>query len=126
LKAPETYRCLTCGRQRLESKGAGEKTFECEACGGAAFLVGTLDPPPVEVHLRRMRVEEAMFKLDRYLNTAFLAGLPQVRIVHGKGTGKVRKAVLETIAGHPLVGSFREATPEEGGWGVTVAILALD
>ncbi|MEE9198747.1 MAG: Smr/MutS family protein [Dehalococcoidia bacterium] len=84
-----------------------------------------MEPPSVEVHLRRMTVEEAMIKLDRYLNAAFLAGLPQVRIVHGKGTGALRKAVMEVIGDHPLVGSYRGATLEEGGGGVTIAELAL-
>ena len=93
-------------------------------CGGSAFLVGSMDPPPLEVHLRHMRVEEALIKLDKYLDTAFLSGLHHVRIVHGKGQGKVRSAVLEWVAGHPLVSSFRGATLEEGGWGVTVVTLA--
>ena len=84
-----------------------------------------MEPPSVEVHLRRMRVDEAMIKLDRYLNTAFLAGLPRVRIVHGKGTGTVRKAVIDALTNNPLVDSHRPATIEEGGNGVTVAEMAL-
>ena len=78
----------------------------------------------MEVHLRHMRVEESLIKLDKYLDTAFLSGLNHVRIVHGKGQGKVRSAVLEWVAGHQLVSSFRGATLEEGGWGVTVVTLA--
>ena len=66
-----------------------------------------------------------MIKLDRYLNTAFLAGLPQVRIIHGKGTGTMRNAVTEVLASHPLIGSYRAANLEEGGSGVTIAELAL-
>jgi len=120
----ERYRCLTCGLARFESVGIGERNFECDACGNAAFLVGNQDPTPVEVHLRRMRVDEALIKLDKYLNAAFLAGLTQVKIIHGKGTGKVRSAALNTIAVHSLVSSFREATLEEGGWGVTIATIA--
>ena len=79
----------------------------------------------MEVHLRRLRIDEAVIKLDRYLNTAFLAGLPQVRIVHGKGTGAMRKAVTEILDKHPLISSYRAATLEEGGGGVTIAELAL-
>ena len=71
-----------------------------------------------------MRVEEALIKLDKYLDTAFLSGLHQVRIVHGKGQGKIRSAVLEWVAGHQLVSSFRGAALEEGGWGVTVVTMA--
>lgn len=125
MKTPETYRCLTCGYELSEKGSLTEKTLNCKSCGGAAFLVGPLEPPSVEVHLRRMTVDDAMIKLDRYLNTAFLAGLPRVRIVHGKGTGKMRNAVLETLANHPLIGSYSAAALEQGGSGVTIAILAL-
>ena len=121
MSQPKTYRCLTCG---MEADGRGQR-FNCGSCGGAAFLVGPVDPPSVEVHLRRMRVDEAMPKLDRYLNTAFLAGLGQVRIVHGKGTGTLRKAVIEVLESNPLISSYRGAELEEGGAGVTVAELAL-
>ena len=124
MRQTETYRCLTCRASRVEGVGWGERHAECGVCGGSAFLVGTLDPPPLEVHLRHMRVEEALIKLDKYLDTAFLSGLHQVRIVHGKGQGKVRSAVLEWVAGHQLVSSFRGAALEEGGWGVTVVTMA--
>lgn len=87
--------------------------------------MGPVEPPSVEVHLRGMTVDEAMFKLDRYLNTAFLAGLVQVRIVHGKGTGTLRNAVVEVLESNPLIRSYRGAELEEGGAGVTVAELAL-
>ena len=124
LKLTETYRCLTCRASRVEPIGWGQRQGECQACGGSAFLVGTLDPPPLEVHLRQMRVEEALLKLDKYLDTAFVSGLHHVRIVHGKGQGKVRSAVLEWVENHPHVDSFRGAELEEGGWGVTLVTLA--
>lgn len=124
MKPTETYRCLTCGASRVEGVGWGQRLGECETCGGAAFLVGALDPAPVEVHLRQMRVEEALVKLDKYLDTAFVSGLHHVRIVHGKGQGKVRSAVLDWVESHPHVDSFREAELQEGGWGVTVVTLA--
>jgi len=90
-------------------------------------LVGARDeePPGLEVHLRGMRVEEALEKLDRYLNDAFLAGLRSVRVVHGKGTGTLRQVVREVLSGHPLVKSYRPAERNEGGEGVTVAELAV-
>lgn len=79
---------------------------------------------PAEIHLRRLTVDEALFKLDRYLNDAFLAGLTTVRVIHGKGTGTLRQAVREELKSHPLVKSFRPAEPREGGAGVTVVDLA--
>jgi DNA mismatch repair protein MutS2 len=80
--------------------------------------------PLNEVHLRRLTIDEALLKLDRYLNDAFMAGLYQVRIIHGKGTGALRQAVREKLAQHPLVSSYRPAGYGEGGEGVTIAELA--
>jgi DNA mismatch repair protein MutS2 len=80
--------------------------------------------PGLEVSLRGMMVEEALEALERYLEKAYLAGLPFVRIVHGKGTGKLRAAVREALRGHEYVRSFEEAHPNEGGEGVTVALIA--
>jgi DNA mismatch repair protein MutS2 len=77
-----------------------------------------------ELRIRRMRIHVALAKLDYYLNAAFMAGLPTVRIVHGKGTGILRQTVHETLAGHPLVKSFRLGDWGEGGAGVTVVELA--
>ncbi len=77
-----------------------------------------------ELHLRQLTIDEALFKLDRYLNDAFMAGLHQVRIIHGKGTGALRQAVSEQLAHHPLVSSYRPAGYGEGGAGVTIAELA--
>ncbi len=79
---------------------------------------------PAEVHLRRLTVDEALFRLDQYLNDAFLAGLATVLVIHGKGTGTLRQAVREELRVHPLVKSFRPAAPEEGGYGATIAELA--
>ncbi len=76
-----------------------------------------------ELLLRRLTVEEALWRLDQYLYDAFMAGLPSVRIVHGKGTGKLRRAVRESLDKHPLVKSCRLGDYGEGGYGVTVVEL---
>jgi DNA mismatch repair protein MutS2 len=70
--------------------------------------------------------EDALDKLDRYLDKAYVAGMPFVRIIHGKGTGKLRHAVREALKEHPHVTSFEEGGEKEGGEGVTVAKLAGD
>jgi DNA mismatch repair protein MutS2 len=54
-----------------------------------------------------------------------MAGLPTVRLVHGKGTGTLRKVIRELLAAHPLVESFRDGDPSEGGAGATVAALKV-
>ena len=79
--------------------------------------------PGIELNLRGLRVEEAIPRLDKYLNDAYLAGLPSVRIIHGRGTGTLRRAVREQLEGHPLVASHRPGDQHEGGDGVTVAEL---
>ncbi len=78
-----------------------------------------------EIHLRRLTVDEALLQLAKYLNDAFMAGLYQVRVVHGKGTGTLRQVVCEQLAKHPLVSSYRPGGYGEGGSGVTIVELAL-
>jgi len=84
------------------------------------------NPRPVtdEVHLRQLTVDEALLKLDKYLNDAFMAGFYQVRVIHGKGTGTLRQVVRKELARHPLVKSYRPGEYGEGGAGVTIVTLA--
>jgi DNA mismatch repair protein MutS2 len=82
------------------------------------------DVPP-ELHLLGRTTDEARHLVEKYLDDAFLAGLPTVRLVHGKGTGALRKAVHDILTGHPLVDSFRPGAPGEGGAGATVATLRV-
>jgi DNA mismatch repair protein MutS2 len=79
--------------------------------------------PGVELDLRGQRADEALDALDRYLDAAYLAGLPFVRIIHGKGTGKLRQSVREVLGQHPHIRSFEPGGEKEGGDGVTVAKL---
>jgi DNA mismatch repair protein MutS2 len=80
-------------------------------------------PVDRELLLRRLTVEVALDRLDQYLYDAFMAGLPSVRIVHGKGTGKLRHAVHDSLAKHPLVKSYRLGDYGGGDYGVTVVEL---
>ncbi|NLZ43353.1 MAG: endonuclease MutS2 [Clostridia bacterium] len=73
--------------------------------------------------LRGMNVEEALGAVDKYLDDAFLAGLPSAVLIHGKGTGALRGAVTKLLSGHPQVKSYRLGGVEEGGLGVTVVEL---
>jgi DNA mismatch repair protein MutS2 len=72
--------------------------------------------------MRGWRAGDVADKLDRYLNDAYLAGLPYVRLIHGKGTGALRQIVRDVLTGHPLVASFGGGG-SDGGEGVTVARL---
>ena len=75
----------------------------------------------LEIDLRGMRVHEVEIELMRALDQAILEELSELRIIHGKGTGALRKRVGEMLAGDRRVGSVRMGGPTEGGAGVTVA-----
>ena len=81
------------------------------------------EPVTNEVRLRHLTVDEALIKLDKYLNDAVMAGLYQVRVIHGKGSGTIRLVARRQLAHHPLVKSFRPGEYGEGGAGVTIVEL---
>lgn len=76
-----------------------------------------------ELILRALRVEEAAPLLERYMDDAFTAGIRQARIIHGKGTGALRKFVWDYLKDHPVVESFRLGDESEGGEGATIVTL---
>jgi len=78
-----------------------------------------------ELHLIGQTTDEARDRLEKYLDDVFLAGLASVRIIHGKGSGALRKAVRDLLSSHPLVDSFRDGELREGGAGATVVTLKL-
>jgi DNA mismatch repair protein MutS2 len=100
-----------------------EKEAKQEISGGIVFSV---ESPGVELAIRGMRVVEALEALDRHMDAAYLAGLPFVRIIHGKGTGKLRQGVRKELAKHPQVERFETGQRGEGGDGVTVAFMKTD
>jgi DNA mismatch repair protein MutS2 len=77
--------------------------------------------PGMELDMRGMRVEEGLMALEQYMDAAFLARLPWVRLIHGKGTGRLREAVRQSLDKNPHVISWEEGKDGEGGAGVTVA-----
>jgi len=90
---------------------------------GAGAVTPPPRPVPTELLLLGKRADEAEWALNRYLDAAAVAGLSTVRIVHGSGTGALRRVVRELLASHPLVKSFRPGQQGEGGNGVTVVNL---
>jgi DNA mismatch repair protein MutS2 len=68
-------------------------------------------------------VDDALSLIEPFLNHASLAGLQEVILVHGIGTGILAKAVRDYLKGHPLVKGFRKGDRSEGGQGVTIARL---
>ncbi|HYH11667.1 MAG TPA: Smr/MutS family protein, partial [Thermomicrobiales bacterium] len=80
----------------------------------------------VETDLRGLRAAEVEERVEQYVHDAYLAGLPWVRIIHGKGTGALRKVVRDVLQAHPVVERAETAKQNEGGDGATVAYLRND
>ena len=76
-----------------------------------------------EINVIGMNVDEATFVIDKYLDDCAIAKLSPVRIVHGKGTGKLREGIHKFLKTNPHVKSFRLGTFGEGEMGVTVVEL---
>jgi DNA mismatch repair protein MutS2 len=109
--------------RQAASKTGPENKEEAEAAG---FQMPAVESPGLELDLRGETTEEALHRLDRYLDDAYLAGLPWVRIIHGKGTGALRAVVRDALRAHPLVSTYEAGKQGEGGDGVTVARLAVE
>ena len=76
-----------------------------------------------EIDVRGNNIEEAIGIIDKYLDDAAISSLSQVRIIHGKGTGALRKGLHDHFKGHPHVKKFEDAAYNEGGSGATVIVL---
>ena len=103
--------------ERVEAARAPDRGTVAVSLPAAADVSAELD-------LRGQRAEEAVHAFEERLDEAFRAGLPFIRIIHGKGTGALRAAIREALARHPLVRRYETAPPREGGDGVTIAVLA--
>ncbi len=82
--------------------------------------------PPAEVHVRGERVVEALEQVDLALDAALVQGASALRVVHGVGTGALRRAIRGHVSEHPSVVDMADAPPTSGGAGVTVVVLASD
>src|SRR5699024_4145824 len=76
-----------------------------------------------ELDLRGERYEEALLNLEKYIDDVLLAGYQKVSIIHGKGTGALRKGVQDFAQNHPRISSYRFGSGGEGGSGVTILEL---
>ncbi len=101
----------------------GKKKEEKVESGRQTAVVSTKSPG-LELNLRGKLVDEGLDELEKYLERAYSAGLLFVRIVHGKGTGRMRDAVRKALKESSYVASFEEPKDGEGGAGVTVAVMA--
>ncbi|MEZ4862355.1 MAG: endonuclease MutS2 [Caldilineaceae bacterium] len=109
--------------KRLELRQKAVREAPVEPSAVRVQAQGAHESPGLELDLRGARVEEGLAQLEQYLNNAYMARLPWVRIIHGKGTGAMRDAVRTNLKNHPLVREARSGEQGEGGDGVTVAKL---
>lgn len=107
------------GEIRLDKE---EKTVR-ETSTAARVMTGKVKDFNTEIDLRGLLVDEAIEQVEKYLDDAFLAGVPQVYLIHGKGTGALRKAIGSMLARHRHVKTYRLGQYGEGGMGVTVVEL---
>jgi DNA mismatch repair protein MutS2 len=90
---------------------------------GGVSISASEEAVAAQINLIGLRVDEAIPRLEKFLNHALLGGLSEVTIIHGTGAGILLKAVREHLSGHQLVEGFRSGEQAEGGAGVTVVTL---
>jgi DNA mismatch repair protein MutS2 len=118
---------LRCRQEELVATGRpqppGPKRPRRAATVRPAAGPGLANDEPRELNLIGQRVEEALHNLDSFLDRALLGGPPEVRVVHGHGSGRLREAVRSHLRRHPAIRDFRPGGDGEGGNGATVASL---
>ena len=80
---------------------------------------------PTEINVIGQTVDQATTEVEKFVDRAFLAGMPRVRIVHGSGMGILRKALRQFLKNHPHVANVAEPPQNEGGAGATVVELRV-
>jgi DNA mismatch repair protein MutS2 len=121
-------------RERLENLELVEETTPVKREAGrfsklrstsqtAVQLSSSDDPTRSELNVIGQRADEAVDAVDKFLDAASLGGLSQLRIVHGHGTGALRRAIAELLKDHPHVARFAAAPQDQGGSGATVVEL---
>jgi DNA mismatch repair protein MutS2 len=121
-------------REKLENLELVEDTTPVKREGGrfsklrptsntALQLSSSDDVARSELNVIGQRADEAVDAVDKFLDAASLSGLSQLRIVHGHGTGALRRAIAELLKDHPHVARFAAAPQDQGGSGATVVEL---
>ena len=111
-------------RQALESAPEEEKKG-AEPAVSPVYSFKKKGSVASELNLIGCSVEEALSRTDKFLDDALLAQLPTVRVIHGVGSGKLRRAISKLLEEQPYVADFRSGLPEEGGLGVTIVTLDI-
>jgi DNA mismatch repair protein MutS2 len=99
-----------------EGKGTGIQ-------GSQPFLRGDVEEPSSQLNVIGLTVEDALPKVDKFIDQAILHGLEKVHIIHGVGSGRLRNAIGQYLAGHRAVKSFSPGEALKGGRGMTIVEL---
>jgi len=114
----------------LSSAGSGARPADspvkaARSRGISVSLENESENAPSEINVIGYNVDDATREVQRFVDRAFLAGLPRVRVVHGSGMGILRKALRQALQQHPHVESVAEPPQNEGGGGATVVELRV-
>jgi len=107
------------------SRAAENPVAAARSKGVSVALESERESVPSEINVIGHTVDDATREVEKFVDRAFLAGLPRVRIVHGSGMGILRKALRQYLQKHPHVESVAEPPQQEGGGGATVAELRV-
>jgi len=108
---------------RVQGQAMDSPVKAARARGISVWLESEGADVPSEINVIGRTVDEASREVERFVDRAFLAGLPRVRVVHGSGMGILRKALRQRLQQHPHVASVAEAPQNEGGGGATLVEL---
>jgi DNA mismatch repair protein MutS2 len=109
----------------LVAQAAESPVKAARARGISVSLEGEGAAVPTEINVIGRTVDDAAREVEKFVDRAFLAGLPRVRVVHGSGMGILRKALRQLLQQHPHVESVAEPPQNEGGGGATVVELRV-
>jgi DNA mismatch repair protein MutS2 len=102
---------------------ASDTPIHAARAKGVSISLESDENVPSEINVIGHTVDDATREVEKFLDRAFLAGLPRIRVVHGSGMGILRKALRQFLERHPHVESIAEPPQHEGGGGATVAEL---
>jgi DNA mismatch repair protein MutS2 len=91
--------------------------------GTEVLLRAPEDDPETEINLIGRTTDEAVDATDKFLDKAYMHSMSRIRIIHGHGTGALRRAIADFLRNHPHVERFAQAPPDQGGAGATVVEL---
>jgi DNA mismatch repair protein MutS2 len=109
--------------ERGDLERCGSLPTVADSLSSGSSIADTSDDIVTELKVIGLTADEAVDRVDKFLDQAFLAGAENVRIIHGYGKGILRKAIAKLLTGHPQVERFGPAPPAKGGDGATIVEL---